>query len=113
MNFLASFEKMYKKEIQLPIQIGDFVRIGYQITEGEKYRIQYFEGVIIAIKNRGLSRTFTLRRSVQGIGLEQIFFLHSPRLLSMTKSQRSQIRRSKLYFLRKLKGKVTRLKSRF
>lgn len=113
MNLLAAFEQPFQQSERSPIRTGDLLRIAYQVTEGEKYRTQAFEGVVIAIKNRGLSRTFTLRRSVQGVGLEQVFFFHSPRILSMTKRQSSKIRRSKLYFLRELTGKRTRLKRRF
>lgn len=92
------------------IKIGDIIRIGYKIPEGDKERIQYYEGLVICIQNRTLSKTFTLRRNVQGIGLEQIFVLNSPKIASITKKQSSKVRRAKLYFIRDLKGKATRLK---
>lgn len=92
------------------IQIGDIIKIGYLIPEGDKERIQYYEGLIIAEKNRGLGKTITLRRSVQGIGIEQIFLLHSPKIVSIVYKQSSKVRRAKLYFVRSLKGKATRLK---
>lgn len=95
------------------IRVGEIIRIGYTIQEGDKERIQYYEGLIIAQQNRGLSRTFTLRRIVQGIGVEQIFVLNSPKIINIVKKQTSKIRRSKLYFIRQLSGKSTRLKRKF
>ena len=95
------------------INVGEIIRIGYTIQEGDKERIQYYEGLIIAQQNRGLNRSFTLRRTVQGIGLEQVFILNSPKIVSIVKKQKSKIRRSKLYFIRELSGKSTRLKRKF
>ena len=92
------------------IRVGEIVKIGYTIQEGDKERIQYYEGLIIGQQNRGLNRTFTLRRIVQGIGVEQIFVLNSPKIITIVKKQISKIRRSKLYFIRQLSGKSTRLK---
>lgn len=94
------------------IQVGDILRIGYNIPEGEKERIQYYEGLVIAKQNRGLGKTFTLRRSVQGIGIEQIFLVYSPKILSIVKKQSSKVRRAKLYFIRSLTGKAARLKAK-
>lgn len=100
-------EQTVKKD---PIEVGDIIRIGYLIPEGDKERTQYYEGLIISVSNRGLGRTFTLRRSVQNIGMEQIFVLNSPKIVSITKKQSSKVRRAKLYFMRNLRGKATRLK---
>jgi large subunit ribosomal protein L19 len=95
------------------IEVGAIIKIGYTIQESGKDRVQYYEGLIIGEQNRGLGRTFTLRRSVQGIGVEQIFLLHSPRIVSIVKKQSSKVRRAKLYFIRQLSGKATRLKQKF
>jgi large subunit ribosomal protein L19 len=95
------------------LRVGEIIRIGYTIQEGDKERVQFYEGLIIAQQNRGLNRTFTLRRTVQGIGLEQVFILNSPKIVSIVKKQKSKIRRSKLYFIRELSGKSTRLKRKF
>jgi len=95
------------------VEIGDLLRIGYQIPEGDKERTQYYEGVVIAKQNRGVRKTFTLRRTVQGIGVEQIFLLHSPKIVSIIKKQRAKVRQAKLYYIRELKGKATRLKRKF
>ena len=94
------------------IEIGDIVKVGYTIQEGAKERTQYYEGLIIAQQNRGLGKTFTMRRVVQGIGVEQVFLLNSPKIISLERKQRSKVRRSKLYFIRQLTGKSSRLKQR-
>jgi large subunit ribosomal protein L19 len=104
-------EKSREKNLDYKnIEIGDLLRIGYTLLENGKERIQYYEGVIIAKNNKGLGRSFTLRRSVQGIGVEQVFLFHSPKISSITKKQASKVRRAKLYFLRNLIGKKTKLK---
>lgn len=92
------------------IKPGDILRVGYKIPEGDKERIQFYEGLVISIQNRTLSKTFKLRRIVQGIGVEQTFVLNSPKIVSITKKQSSKVRRAKLYFIRALKGKASRLK---
>lgn len=94
------------------ITVGDLLKIGYVIPEGDKDRIQYYEGLIIAKQNRGLGKSFTMRRTVQGIGVEQIFLVHSPKIVSIVKKQSYQVRRAKLYFLRYLIGKSKKLKTK-
>jgi large subunit ribosomal protein L19 len=109
-------EKFIKKQIisgiESTLEIGDIVKIGYLIPEGDKDRTQYYEGLIIAKQNRGLGQSFTLRRSVQGIGIEQIFLVNSPKIISILRKQSSKVRRAKLYYLRNLSGKATRLKAK-
>lgn len=95
------------------LEVGDIIRLGYLIPEGEKERTQYYEGLIISKSNRNLGKSFTLRRTVAGVGVEQIFLLNSPKIVSVTKKQSSKVRRAKLYFIRSLSGKATRLKTRF
>ena len=92
------------------IRIGDIIRIGYTVQEGSKERTQYYEGLVIAQQNKGLGRTFTIRRMVQGIGVEQVFVLNSPKIINVVRKQMSKVRRSKLYFIRNLTGKSARLK---
>ena len=106
----AKFLKNTSENPRTEVEIGDIVRIGYSIPEGEKDRTQFYEGVVIAKQNRGLGKSFTIRRSVQGIGVEQIFLFHSPKIISITKKQSSKVRRAKLYYLRELSGKATKLK---
>lgn len=100
----------FHKSLKKDLNVGDIIRIGYIIPEGDKERTQYYEGLVICKKNKGLGKTLTLRRTVQGIGVEQIFLLNSPKIISIVKKQESKVRRSKLYFIRQLKGKATRLK---
>jgi large subunit ribosomal protein L19 len=95
------------------IRVGDTLKIGVSITEGNKERIQFAEGVIIAKGNSGTSATITLRRIVQGIGVERVYLLNSPKLKSFEVLRHSKIRRSKLYYLRSRFGKATRLKQSF
>ena len=118
LNLIEHVEQKYRKTHLIKgstnnqIRIGDIVRIGYNIPEGEKERIQYYEGLIISQSNRGLGRNFTLRRTVQGVGVEQVFLVHSPKIISIVKKQSYKVRRSKLYFVRDLIGK-TKLKVKF
>ena len=119
-DLIKSVESKYLKEMNIKsdssntrLEVGDVLRIGYTIYEGSKERVQYYEGVVIAKQNRGLGKSFTIRRSVQGIGIEQVFLLNSPKIVSITKKQSSKVRRAKLYFLRGLTGKATRLKRKF
>lgn len=117
-NLINLVEKKHLKEKALQtnqnqrIQVGDIIRLGYSIPEGDKERIQNYEGLIISISNRGLGKSFTLRRNVQGVGVEQVFLANSPKIVSILKKQSSKVRRAKLYFLRNLTGKSTRLKSK-
>lgn len=101
-----------KKDLPL-IQIGDSVKIGVKIIEGNKERIQYYEGTIIAKKNTSINTTITVRKVLQGIGIERVFLIHSPKIDSITVLRSSKVRRAKLYYLRNLQGKATRLKQRF
>jgi large subunit ribosomal protein L19 len=114
-DFIKLVESKYLKlefNSNNKIEIGDIIRLGYLIPEGGKDRTQYYEGLIIAINNRGLGKSFTLRRTVQGIGVEQIFLLNSPKIVSIVKKQSSKVRRAKLYFIRSLRGKSARLKAK-
>ena len=109
-DLIKLVEAKFLKNSQELIEVGDILRIGYIIPEGDKERTQYYEGVVIAKQNRGLGKSFTIRRSVQGIGVEQVFLVNSPKIVSVTKKQSSKVRRAKLYYLRALSGKSTRLK---
>lgn len=114
-NYVDMIESTYKRKInenEFEINIGDIIRIGYLIPEGNKERTQYYEGLVIAKKNRGLGKTFTIRRNVQGIGVEQGFLFNSPKITSIVRKQASKVRRAKLYFIRALSGKATRLKAK-
>jgi large subunit ribosomal protein L19 len=95
------------------IKIGDNVKIGVKIIEGNRERIQFYEGVVIAKKNSSINTTITVRKVLQGIGIERVFLIHSPKVDSIQILRSSKVRRSKLYYLRSLKGKASRLKQSF
>ena len=103
----------YIKQNLPTVKIGDTVKLGIKIEEGEKTRIQFYEGVTISKKNSGLNKTITVRRIMQGIGIERCFLIHSPKIESIEILRSSKVRRAKLYYLRKLYGKATRLKQIF
>jgi large subunit ribosomal protein L19 len=111
-EIVARIEKFLLKEgIALP-EVGDSIRVGYEINEGSKSRIQYFQGVVISIKNFGINTNVTARKIVDDIGVEKIFMIHAPGVESLEILRRSKVRRSKLYYLRGVTGKASRLKQR-
>jgi large subunit ribosomal protein L19 len=91
-------------------KIGDTVRVEVEIVEGDRTRTQPFEGIVIARKGSGLRETFTLRRIASGVGVERTFPLHSPRLAGFKIVRRGEVRRAKLYYLRRKVGKKARVK---
>jgi large subunit ribosomal protein L19 len=101
-----------KKDLPL-IRIGDNLKIGVKIIEGNKERVQFYEGTVIAKKNSSINTTITVRKILQGIGIERIFLIHSPKVDSITILRSAKVRRSKLYYLRNLRGKASRLKQTF
>ena len=112
-ELLNNVESTYLK-VDLPnIRIGDTLKLGIEIKEGEKTRIQAYEGVVISKKGTGINATVTVRRVMQGIGIERCFLIHSPKVQSIEIKRSSKVRRAKLYYLRNLSGKATRLKQRF
>lgn len=94
------------------LSIGDTVKVYVKIKEGGKERTQGYEGVIIKRSGAGVSQTLTVRRVFQGIGIERVFLLHSPRVEKITVQRRGHVRRSKLYYLRERTGKATRIKEK-
>ena len=95
------------------IRIGDNVKVGVKIIEGNKERVQFYEGTVIAKKNSSINTTITVRKVLQGIGVERVFLIHSPKIDSIQVLRSSKVRRAKLYYLRELKGKAGRLKQAF
>lgn len=91
---------------------GDTLRVAVKIREGEKERLQNFEGVVIAIQGAGINKTFTIRKRSSGIGVERIFFLHSPVIDHIEVVRRGKVRRNKIYYIRKLSGKKARIKEK-
>ncbi len=94
------------------LQPGYTVKVFVRIKEGNKERTQAFEGVIIKKRGAGINKTITVRRIFQGIGVERVFPINSPRIEKITVLRRGQVRRSKLYYLRERSGKATRLKEK-
>jgi large subunit ribosomal protein L19 len=95
-----------------PFRAGDTVRVNVRVKEGEKERLQAFEGVVIARRGSGVSATFTVRKISNGVGVERIFPVHSPMLGDVTVVRRGLVRRAKLYYLRNVTGKAARIKER-
>ncbi|MBZ8179736.1 50S ribosomal protein L19 [Oscillatoria salina] len=110
---IRSIEAEYIKSDLPSINVGDTVRVGVRIIEGGKERVQPFEGTVIAMRNGGINETITVRRIFQGVGVERVFLLHSPRIQSVKVVRRGKVRRAKLYYLRDRIGKATRIKQRF
>ena len=94
------------------IEVGDYVRVNVKIREGDKERIQAFEGTVIAMKHGGISETFTVRRVAHGVGIERVFPIHSPRVDSVNVLRHGVVRRAKLYYLRNRVGKAAKVKEK-
>jgi len=110
MNAVNALEKNELRTDLPDFQVGDTVRVHVKIKEGDKERIQVFEGIIIARKNGDLRSTFTVRKTSFGQGVERIFPLHSPVIEKIEVVRRGKVRRAKLYYLRTLRGKAARIK---
>ncbi|MBL6801880.1 MAG: 50S ribosomal protein L19 [Synechococcus sp. BS307-5m-G38] len=112
-ELIRAFEEEQQKNELPDIYVGDTVRVGVRISEGNKERIQPYEGVVISKRHGGLNQTITVRRIFQGIGVERVFMLHSPQVASVKVERRGKVRRAKLFYLRERVGKATRVKQRF
>lgn len=109
---IDEFDKEQLKEDVPEFQVGDTVRVSIKIVEGEKERIQVFQGTVIARKGNGLSETFSVHRVSYGEGMERVFYLHSPRVVKIDVVKRGDTRRSKLYHLRGKTGKAAKVKEK-
>ena len=110
---IKDIENQFLKTDLPTLQIGDNVKIGVKILEGNKERVQFYEGTIIAKKNSSINTTITVRKILQGIGVERVFLIHSPKIDSISVLRSAKVRRAKLYYLRNLRGKASRLKQTF
>ncbi len=110
MNPVDLIEQPHLKDAIPDFGPGDTVRVNYKIREGGKFRIQPFEGVVIARRQRGTGSSFVVRKVTQGYGVERIFPLHSPLIDGIDVIRKGRVRRAKLYYLREQKGKSARIK---
>lgn len=110
MNLIKSLEQEYLRNDIPQFKAGDTVRVHVKVVEGTRERIQVFEGVVIRRRGSGLSETFTVRRIASGVGVERTFPLHSRRIDKIEVVRRGRVRRAKLYYLRKLRGKAARIR---
>ncbi len=110
MDLLKQVENEYMKSEVPLFAVGDTVKVHFKVVEGNRERIQVFEGVVIKRKGGGIAETFTVRRVSYGIGVERVFPLHSPKINQVQVARRGHVRRSKLYYIRQLRGKAARIK---
>ena len=111
MNIIDQLEQAQMKQIP-DFKSGDTVVVQVRIKEGERERIQAFEGVVIAMRNRGLNSAFTVRKISHGTGVERVFQTHSPLISEILVKRRGAVRRAKLYYLRDLTGRKARIKEK-
>jgi large subunit ribosomal protein L19 len=111
MNVIDSITKEYKKTDIPEFNIGDTVRVHVKIVEGQRERIQVFEGYVLKKQNGGISETFTVRRLCQGVGVEKTFPLHSPKVAKIEVVKRGKVRRAKLNYMRERTGKAAKIKA--
>ena len=112
MDIIRQIEaEQMKKDLPL-LSPGDTVRVHYKVVEGSRERTQVFEGIVIKKQGGGLRETFTVRRVSYGVGVERTFPLHSPKIEKLEVIRRGDVRRAKLYYLRKLTGKAARIKEK-
>jgi len=112
MNLLNVIEQEQMRKDIPAFRPGDTVRVHVKVVEGNRERIQVFEGVVINRKSGGLRETFTVRRISYGVGVERVFPVHSPRIDKIEVVRRGAVRRAKLYYLRNLTGKAARIKEK-
>ena len=109
---ITELEKSYLKDEIADVNPGDTVKVFVKIVEGNKERTQAFEGTVIKEHGSGLNKTITVRKVFQGVGVERVFLLHSPRIDKITLVRRGDVKRAKLYYLRERSGKATRIKEK-
>ncbi len=112
MDLVSAVENSSMRNDIPQFRAGDTVQVAVKVVEGGRERIQVFEGVVIRRRGSGLSETFTVRKISNGVGVERIFPLHSPKIAEIKVVTRGKVRRSRIYYLRKLRGKAARIKER-
>jgi len=109
MSKVSEFGNLQLKKDIVEFRAGDTLEVDVRIREGEKERTQKFEGIVIQIRGEGLNKTFTVRKVSGGVGVERIFPLHSPSIMGIKKIKSGKVRRAKITYLRKLRGKAARI----
>jgi large subunit ribosomal protein L19 len=109
MDMLDHISAKHMKDSVPDFNVGDTVRVDVQVVEGGRTRVQAFQGTVMQRRGGGVRETFTVRKISQGIGVERVFPLHSPNVTSIKVLRRGKVRRAKLYYLRKLRGKAARI----
>ncbi|HQA59916.1 MAG: 50S ribosomal protein L19 [Tepidanaerobacteraceae bacterium] len=112
MDMITLVEQQQMKKDIPDFRPGDTVSVHTKVVEGSRERIQVFEGTVIARKGSGLKETFTVRKISYGVGVERVFPVHSPRIDKIEVVKKGKVRRAKLYYMRKLRGKAARIKER-
>jgi large subunit ribosomal protein L19 len=112
MDLISAVEGKYLKEKKIDFSPGDTVKVHVKIKEGDKERTQIFEGVVIQKRGKGISQTFTVRKLSSGIGVERVFPLHSPFVSNVELLKEGKVRRAKLFYLRKMKGKAAKIEEK-
>ena len=111
-DLIREIEQSYMKAELPQLNPGDTVKVMVRIREGNKERLQGYEGIVLKLSGAGISKTVTVRRVFQGIGVERVFLLHSPKVESIKVLRRGAVRRAKLYYLRARRGKAARIKEK-
>jgi large subunit ribosomal protein L19 len=112
-KLIEKIQRKYLKSYLPKIRLGDTINVGVLIEEGKKRRIQSYQGTLISYHKANRNSTITIRRIFQGVGVERVFFIHSRTIKNIEVLRHAKVRRAKLYYLRKLKGKATRLQEVF
>ena len=110
MDIIKQIENEQLRQEKFDFNVGDTVVIGYKIKEGNRERVQAFEGTVIKKQGKGSRATFTVRRVLQGVGVERTFPVHTPKVERIEVVRKGRVRRAKLYYLRNLRGKAARIK---
>lgn len=112
-ELMQQLENRYLKSNIPKIDVGDLIQISSLTREGNKERLQLSQGVVISIKNASINTTITLRRNIQGIGVEKVYLVHSPKITNLKIMKKSKVRKAKLFYLREKSGKASRLRQKF
>lgn len=112
MNKIDLVEQTQVHDNVTPFNVGDTVNIHYRVREGEKERIQQYEGVVINLRGSGANKTFTVRKISNNVGVERVFPFYTPFISKLEVKKRGKVRRSKLFYLRELRGKAARIKDK-